>query len=119
MVRIKMENKIAIIKNGVVNNIIIATTEFGDTLADITVDVTSIECGIGWSYNGTNFAAPVKTTEEQEAEARVWRDAELQTTDFIVPTTDYPNRAQWITYRQELRDWTATEDFPETKPVKP
>ena len=51
--------------------------------------------------------------------ARQWRDAELQATDFIVPTTDYPNHAAWLTYRQELRDWTTTDDFPETKPTKP
>ena len=66
----------------------------------------------GWSH-------PVKTTEELEAEGRLWRDDELRATDFIVPTTDYPNHAAWITYRQELRDWTATEDFPDTKPPKP
>ena len=112
-----MENKIAIIKNGVVDNIIIATTEFADTLSDTTVDVTSTECAMGWSYDGTNFTAPVKTTEELEAEARLWRDNELKTTDFIVPTTDYPNHAQWLTYRQELRDWPSTENFPNTKPT--
>jgi hypothetical protein len=66
----------------------------------------------GWSH-------PVKTTEELEDEAREWRDLELQATDFIVPLTDYPNRDAWITYRQELRDWTVTEDFPDTKPIKP
>ena len=66
----------------------------------------------GWSH-------PVKTTEELESEARVWRDAELRSTDFIVPLTDYPNHADWLTYRQELRDWTATEDFPNIKPTAP
>ena len=66
----------------------------------------------GWSH-------PVKTTEELEAEARVWRDAELEATDFIVPTTDYPNHAAWLTYRQQLRDWTTTDAFPATKPTKP
>lgn len=50
---------------------------------------------------------------------REWRNNELQATDFIVPTTDYPNHAAWLTYRQELRDWTTTDDFPETKPTKP
>jgi len=114
-----MENKIAIIKNGVVDNIIVGTIEFGNTLADTTVDVTSVECAIGWSYDGTNFITPVKTTEELEAEARQWRDSELQGTDFIVPLTDFPNHAAWITYRQELRDWTTTEDFPNTKPTAP
>lgn len=114
-----MENKIAIIKNGVVDNIIIATTEFGDTLADTTVNVTNIDCEIGWSYNGTNFAAPIKSQEEIEAEAKAWRDIKLRSTDFIVPLTDYPNHAAWITYRQELRDWTATDNFPDTKPTAP
>lgn len=111
-----MENKIAIIKNSVVDSVIIATTEFGDTLSDITVDVTSIECAIGWSYDGTSFAAPVKSQEEIETEARQWRDNELQSTDFIVPLTDHPDHAATITYRQELRDWPSTENFPNTKP---
>ena len=66
----------------------------------------------GWSH-------PVKTTEELEAEARLWRDLELQSTDFIIPLSDYPNRDAWITYRQELRDWTDTDNFPNTKPTKP
>ena len=51
--------------------------------------------------------------------ARQWRDGELKETDFIVPTTDYPNHAQWLTYRQELRDWPSTDAFPNTKPIKP
>jgi hypothetical protein len=114
-----MENKIAIIKNGVVDSIIVATTEFGNTLPDITVDVTSIECAIGWSYDGANFVAPVKTTEEFEADAREWRDSELSSTDRIAQTPDYPNRDAILVYRQELRDWPSTDDFPETKPIKP
>jgi len=114
-----MQNRIAIIKEGIVDNIILATTEFGDTLPDITIDITSIECAIGWSYDGTNFTAPVKSQEELETEAREWRDSKLKATDFIVPLTDFPNHATWITYRQELRDWTTTEDFPNTKPTAP
>ena len=66
----------------------------------------------GWSH-------PVKTTEEIEAEATEWRNNELFSTEFIVPLSDYPNRDAWITYRQELRDWTTNEDFPNTKPTKP
>ena len=114
-----MENKIAVIKNGVVDSIIVATTQFGDTLSDTTVDVTSIECAIGWSYDGTNFAAPVKTTGELEADAREWRDSELSSTDSIAQTPDYPNRDAILVYRQELRDWPSTDDFPDTKPIKP
>ena len=66
----------------------------------------------GWSH-------PVKTTEELESEARLWRDAELEATDFIVPLTDYPNRDAILVYRQELRDWPSTDNFPDTKPIKP
>ncbi len=66
----------------------------------------------GWSR-------PVKTTEELENEAREWRNGEIVSTDFIVALTDYPNHAAWMTYRQELRDWPSTDDFPDTKPIKP
>lgn len=48
-----------------------------------------------------------------------WRNGELQRTDCIVPLVDYPNHEAWLTYRQELRDWPSTDDFPETKPTKP
>ena len=113
-----MENRIAIIKNNVVDNVIIATTEFGDTLSDITVDVTSIECAIGWSYDGTSFAAPVKSQEEIKAEARQWRDNELQSTDYIVPLTDHSSHTAFMSYREELRDWPSTDAFPDTKPTK-
>lgn len=78
------------------------------------------EFGIGDLYDADNgWSHPVKTTEELEAEAKLWRNSELEATDFIVPTTDYPNHAAWITYRQQLRDWTATDAFPATKPTKP
>ena len=50
---------------------------------------------------------------------REWRNDELKKTDFIVPLTDFPNHAAWLTYRQQLRDWPSTDDFPETKPTKP
>lgn len=114
-----MENLIAIIKEGKVDNIMVASDEYAASLSEQTVNVTGQEVGIGFTYSNDTFTPPVKTTEELEAEAKAWRDAELQATDFIVPTTDYPNHALWLTYRQELRDWTSTDAFPDTKPVKP
>jgi len=68
-------------------------------------------------HNG--FITYIKTQEELETEARIWRDNEIQYTDFIVPLTDYPTHAATLTYRQELRDWPSTEEFPNTKPTKP
>ena len=72
-----------------------------------------------WYSETDGWSNPIKTTEELEAEARIWRDAELEGTDFIVSTTDYPNRDAWITYRATLRNWPSTSDFPATKPTKP
>lgn len=66
-------------------------------------------------YDGDTLSYGTKTL----AKAREWRNNELKDTDFIMPLSDYPNRDAWITYRQELRDWTDTSDFPDTKPTKP
>jgi len=54
-----------------------------------------------------------------EAEAKHWRDNQLQSTDYIVPITDHSSHTALMSYRQELRDWTDTSDFPATKPTKP
>lgn len=57
------------------------------------------------------------TQAELETKQRAWRDAELKSTDWIVPITDHPERASYITYRTNLRDWPSTADFPNTKPT--
>jgi len=114
-----MENLIAIIKEGKVHNIMVASDEYAASLSEQTVNVTGQEVGIGFTYSNGTFTPSVKSQEELEAEGRSWRDSELKRTDFIVPLTDFPNHAAWITYRQTLRDWTATEDFPNTKPTAP
>ena len=46
-----------------------------------------------------------------------WRNAELLKSDWLVQIPDHGERDAYITYRQELRDWPSTEDFPDTKPV--
>ena len=48
---------------------------------------------------------------------RTWRDMELIATDYIVPLTDHPQHAAYITYRAALRAWPSTADFPDTKPT--
>ena len=55
--------------------------------------------------------------ETVDAEARSWRDEELVSTDSIVPATDHPKHAEYLTYRAALRDWPSTADFPDTRPV--
>lgn len=48
---------------------------------------------------------------------REWRDEELKATDWVVPISDHPQHTEYLSYRQALRDWPATEDFPDTRPV--
>lgn len=57
------------------------------------------------------------TNLELEKQQRDWRDNELKSTDWIVPVTDHPERASYLTYRTNLRDWPSTDDFPNTKPT--
>jgi hypothetical protein len=45
-----------------------------------------------------------------------WRNAELSRTDILVATPDHPQREELLTYRTALRDWPATDDFPDTRP---
>lgn len=63
----------------------------------------------------------VENIEEINTEdnARTWRNGEIAGTDYIVPLTDFPNYSSWITYRQQLRDWPSTDDFPNIKPTQP
>ena len=65
-------------------------------------------------YNGE---WPYIPPEKKAADARQWRDEQLVESDWIVPITDHPQHAAYLTYRQALRDWPSTDDFPDTKPV--
>ncbi len=49
--------------------------------------------------------------------ARNWRDEELLRTDVAATVSDFPNAEAVIAYRQLLRDWPATAEFPDTKPT--
>jgi hypothetical protein len=78
---------------------------------------------IQYTYsNGTvvtkNFYAPIAPTQKDiERYARQWRNAELESYDYMVPLADHPNHSTVLTYRQALRDWPNTDAFPDTKPT--
>ena len=57
------------------------------------------------------------TSESIAADARRWRNLELEYTDRIVPLPDHPQHAAYITYRAALRAWPSISDFPDTKPI--
>jgi hypothetical protein len=63
------------------------------------------------------YVEPETPALTAEQEARQWRDRELLATDYIVPLSDHPQRAAYLTYRTALRDWPSTADFPDTKPT--
>ena len=46
-----------------------------------------------------------------------WRNSELAKTDTLYPLDDYPDKDKLKTYRQTLRDWPSTSDFPDTRPT--
>ena len=68
-----------------------------------------------------HFYAPKPPTEEEIAQQeRNWRDGELAVTDYIVPLIDHPKHSEYMTYRQELRDYPSQPDFPNgQRPLKP
>ena len=60
----------------------------------------------------------VPLTEDQiNAIARRRRNGQLESTDWIVPVTDHPQHVSYLAYREALRDWPSTVNFPETKPT--
>ena len=62
------------------------------------------------------YVAPTPVEPTAEEEGRRWRDGELSATDYIVPLSDHPQRDAYITYREALRQWPSTADFPNTRP---
>ena len=105
------------IEENIIVDSIVADPEFIINIEGTWVEANN-EFEIGDLYiNGSYSKSPLPPLSE--AEARAWRNYEIQSTDFIVPLTDYPNYTAWMAYRQELRDWPSTASFPDTKPIKP
>ena len=60
---------------------------------------------------------PEITDEQIERQARKWRNKQLSGTDKYVSVTDHPEHTAIMAYRVALRNWPATDDFPDTKPT--
>lgn len=93
----------------------------GNTVNTINADLAFVQANFEY-YEEYQEPTPPEPTEEElaqqaEAEARQWRNSELERTDLLAVLPDYPNKEALLVYRQALRDWTATEDFPETRPT--
>jgi hypothetical protein len=62
------------------------------------------------------FEAVYEPPSKEEL-AKNWRNSELAATDWVVPLIDHPQHSKYIAYRQALRDWASTPDFPDTPPT--
>lgn len=89
-------------------------------------NTTSVDGYVVGEYYGTDDTLeaytgewPVGKAEAAKALAREWRDEELLTTDEMVKIPDLPMMADLLAYRQTLRDWPSSVDFPDTKPTQP
>jgi len=67
--------------------------------------------------NGTHKIITSGRLPNKSEIAVAWRDVELASTDWVVPTTDHPQHSAYLTYRQALRDWPTSGSFPATRPV--
>lgn len=95
------------------NNIVIGSFESDiqqEHATEVFTDVGSEElCGLIF-VDSHNFKEDITTAP------LIWRDSELFRTDSLMLLPDYPYKEQLTAYRQALRDWPATEDFPDTRP---
>jgi len=86
----------------------------GNITNTINADAEFVEANFEHYELWVEPTAPEPTTAEA---GRMWRDAELSSTDTASQTPDWPNRANILTYRTALRDWPSTGDFPDTRPT--
>lgn len=91
-----------------------AVPESLDTSKHISISTFDVSL-VGKRRNGDSWED--MTSPETEESARNWRNLELNDTDILMLLDDYPNTTNLRTYRQALRDWPSTSNFPNTKPV--
>jgi len=101
------------------NDICISVLQYGQTLDNPPSNykvIASFDRSLaGKKWNGSIWEEVV--VAETAESARAWRNEELYATDTLVLLPDYPQKAGLAAYRQELRDWPSTADFPDTKPT--
>ena len=87
----------------------------GNITNTINADAEFVEANFEYYEEWTN-PSPEPEEPTAEEEARTWRDAELSRTDIAAMVSDYPNADAYISYRQSLRAWPSTSDFPNIRP---
>lgn len=84
------------------------------------VEINRIEASLDFvREHFTNYELYVDAVREariKKENERQWRDSELERTDLFATVNDYPHTTELTAYRTALRDWPATDDFPDTRP---
>jgi len=123
--------KIALIMDGVVRNTIICESVLlaEELFPDYEiVGIDGVTAGVGWSFDGERFAAPiiVKTPEEQASENLTAAQSEYERATFVInelneqiADSDYAGTTEaevsaalisWTDYRKQLRAYIKTGD---------
>ncbi|MDB1113776.1 phage tail assembly chaperone [Pseudomonas extremaustralis] len=106
----------------------------GDSLGEPIPE--GMPVAIGWRFEGGQFSESLSVpvpVDQLAALERDWRDAEVSSTEWLVTrhrdeqdlqratTLSSEQFAEVLTYRQELRDWPQSPDFPdrEHRPIAP
>lgn len=97
--------KFAIIKDGIVDNIVLADEALGENWIACGDDVN-----IGYLWDGSAFSEPPKDYDAQWLVIRSQRNALLSSSDWTQLPDAPVNAADWATYRQALRDITNQSD---------
>lgn len=81
----------------------------------------------GWRYDGKAFVEPVREGDSLVASERVWRDAEMHASEWLVTrhrdeqdlkqetTLTAAQFSELLNYRQALRDWPQSPNFPDSQ----
>ena len=85
----------------------------GNVINTINADLEFVQANFDYY---SEYTAPLTSEIPVANAARIWRDMELSSSDFIVPLSDHPQRAAYMTYRESLRAWPSTDSFPNTRP---
>ena len=109
-----LEKKYAVVVDGIVKNVVTGFYPMLSSWVEITDEAVPI--GPDWLYDDTNFIPP-NYAEISEKISREWRNSELIETDKYASLDDHPEKELYEAYRQLLRDWPATESFPNTRPT--
>ena len=103
------------------NNICTTVTGYEQPVENLPSNYKEIdsfdESLVGKKWNGSAWEEVPLSAEKKEEEAREWRDLELLRTDSLMLLDDYHQKDGLTAYRQALRDWPSTDDFPDTRPT--